>query len=426
MQNIIARGKSIILSATAKDTYILFLGNLNSAFLGFLFTFFVARNLGRDEFGIFSAALNLVVILTSLSDLGITSALVNFIAKADSENDESTSLKYQKAGVIIKFGVTIFLSALVILFAPLISDKLLATSDYMVAVWVSIISFALFVPMYFSYVLQAKKKFFQSMVVDNIYYLFRLLGLLILIYYGNLTLFGSFSTAIYGFMASLIFSFYFLGFKFLGQKVPGGIYFNLIKFSGWIGVNRIISAISGRLDIQMLAVLTTASTTALYSIPARLASFIVILTSSFSSVLAPRFASFGDKTQEKKYLVKSTLALIPIIIVTVIWVILAKPFMAIVFPNYLDSVPVFQALTLSMIPFILTAPSVAAIIYAMGKNVYIGLFSFFQLAAIFLLNSYFIPKYGAIGPTITYAITNAILALYTWVIVIKYYWFSKK
>ena len=99
--------------------------------------------------------------------------------------------------------------------------------------------------------------------------------------------------------------------------------------------------------------------------------------------------------------------------------------MAIIFPNYIDSVPVFQALTLSMVPFILTAPSVAAIIYAMKKNVYIGAYSFFQLAAIFLLNYYFIPKYGAIGPTITYGITNSILAIYTWIIVIRYYWFEK-
>ena len=78
-----------------------------------------------------------------------------------------------------------------------------------------------------------------------------------------------------------------------------------------------------------------------------------------------------------------------------------------------------------MIPFIFTAPSVSAIIYGMKKNVYIGAFSFFQLAAIFLLNLVFIPKYGAIGPTITFGITNTILAIYTWIIVINNYWIKK-
>ncbi len=407
------------------DTYVLFIGNLGSAFLGFLFTFFVARALNREDFGIFSAAMNLVVILSSLSDIGITTGLVNFIAEADSKNDEQKSFQYQKAGLVIRIGIVLTLSLIVVLFAPYISKTMLATTDPVVAVWASVVSLVLFVPMYFPYVLQAKKKFLQSVVVDNVYYLFRLIGLLGFIYLGGISLYSSFSVAILGFAVSLVASLLFLKIKFFKSKPTKEIYKSLLKFSGWIGVNRIISAISGRLDITMLASISGASVTALYSIPARLSSFIIILTSSFSSVLAPRLASMGSKEGERKYLIKASFALLPIILLTITWVIFAEPFMKLIFPNYIDSVPVFQALTLSMIPFILTAPSVAAIIYSMKKNVYIGAYSFFQLAAVFLLNYYFIPKYGAIGPTITYGITNTILAIYTWVIVIKYYWFSK-
>lgn len=426
MRKYIDRARGLVFSATAKDTYILFLGNLDSAVLGFLFTYFIARTLDRADFGIFSATLNLVVILSSLSDIGITTGLVNFIAEADSEGDEKKSYEFQKAGLIIRVVIVLFLSSLVIIFAPFISRSMLATTDPTVAIWASIMSLILFVPSYFPFVLQAKKQFLKSVVIDNLYYFFRLVGLLGFIYFGTISLNSAFSTTLIGFVVSLIASFMFLKFKFLYSKPGKDIYIRLLKFSGWIGVNRIISSISGRLDIQMLASISGASVTALYSIPARLSSFIIILTSSFSSVLAPRFAGFGNKENERKYLIKATFALIPIILVTVLWVILAKPFMAIIFPNYMDSVPVFQALTLSMIPFILTAPSVAAIIYAMKKNVYIGAYSFFQIAAIFLLNYYFIPKYGAIGPTITYGITNTIIAIYTWAIVIKYYWFEKE
>ncbi|WKZ25970.1 MAG: oligosaccharide flippase family protein [bacterium] len=425
MRQYLDRGRQALFSATAKDTYILFTGNIISAFLGFVFIFLVARVLNREDFGVFSAALNLVVILTSLSDLGITSGLVNFIAKADSENDEETSLKYQKAGIVIKISVVLVLSLIVILFAPFISSKLLASSDSVISIWVAVIAVALSVPMYFPFILQAKKKFMQSMVVDNVYYLFRLIGLLFFIFFGTLGLYNSFSTALWGFVVSLVFSFFFLGFKFLKAKPTKEIYLNLIKFSGWIGVNRIISSISGRLDIQMLAVLTTASTTALYSIPSRLSSLLIILTSSFSAVLSPRFASMGDKDKERIYLVKAFFGTLPIVGASLVWVLVAEPFMQIVFPNYMDSVPVFRALTIAMIPFILTAPSVSAIIYAMKKNVYIGAFSFFQITAIFLLNYYFIPKYGALGPTFTFGIINTTLAIYTWVIVIHYYWFKK-
>lgn len=425
MKAIIQRARVLIFSSTAKDTYVLFVGNLGSAFLGFVFTFFVARALNREDFGIFSAAMNLVIILTSLSDVGITSGLVNFIADADAKKDEKKSQQYQMAGLIIRIVIVTTLSLLVILFAPFISKSMLATTDPMIAVWASIISLILFVPMYFPYVLQAKKQFLKSVIVDNIYYFFRLIGLLGFIYFGAISLYSAFSTAILGFSSAVIISFAFLKHDFLFSKPKKEIFTNLLKFSGWIGVNRIISSVSGRLDIQMLASISGASVTALYSIPSRLASFIVILTSSFSAVLAPRFASMGSKEKERAYLIKATIACIPIIVLTIVWVIFAEPFMALIFPNYIDSVPIFQLLSLATIPFILTAPSVAAIIYAMKKNVYIGAFSFFQIVAIFLLNSYFIPKYGATGPTYTYMFTNSILAIYTWVIVIKHYWFEK-
>lgn len=425
MRQYLDRGKKVLFSATAKDTYVLFVGNMISAVLGFLFVFLVAKFISRDDFGVFSAALNLVVILTSISDLGITSGLINFIAKADSEKDEATSLKYQKAGLLIKISVVLTLSLIVILFAPFISKTLLASSDPMIAIWVAIISFALFVPMYFPYVLQAKKKFMESMVIDNIYYLFRLVGLAPFILLGGLTLNGAFSTALFGFVVSLILSFVFLKFEFIKSKPSKETYLSLIKFSGWVGLNRIISAISGRLDLSMLAVLSTAYVTAGYSMASRIASIAIIFTSSYSAVLAPRFSSIGDKEKEKKYLMKATLGAIPIALITLISFVVIGPFINYFFPDYVDVIIVYKYLIIALIPFIFTAPSVTAIIYAMNKPKYIGLYSFIQIAIVFGFNYLFIPLYGYMGPVYTLAISNTILAIYTWIIVIRYYWFAK-
>ena len=72
MKRYIEWGRSMLFTATAKDTFVLFVGNIGSAFWGFLFTLFVARSLSVYDFGIFSAALNLVVMLSSLADIGIS------------------------------------------------------------------------------------------------------------------------------------------------------------------------------------------------------------------------------------------------------------------------------------------------------------------------------------------------------------------
>jgi O-antigen/teichoic acid export membrane protein len=271
--------------------------------------------------------------------------------------------------------------------------------------------------------LQAKKKFLHSAVIDNAFYLIRFLFVLGFFLIGGLTMTKAFWAFGAGFIVEVILILIYLKTDFLRSKPQKDEYKNLLKFSGWIGVNKITSSISGKLDVQMLIVMAGAVSTGLYSIPSKLASFIPLLSGSFSSVLAPRLAGFGDKAKEKSYIIKSFLAVLPIAAGIIFWIIIAKPFILLLFGvKYLASVPIFQALAAAEIPFLFTAPSVSAIIYSMKKTVFIGAFSFFQLIAIFLLDLILIPKFGPFGPVITLGVTNVILAVYSWFIVIRHYW----
>jgi len=412
-------------SATAKDTYILFAGNVISAFFAFLFTLFVSRSLSVSEFGIFSAAANLIVIISSLSDLGISSGIVNFVAKHLAKGKRETSEKYIKAAFLLKFVITFILVVLIGVFAPFVSKFLLATGEVKIAYWVAGISIGIFLWGFFPNILQAQKRFLASVIVDLSLVIPRAILGFALLLMGVLTLDNALLTFFVSFVFVVIVGFKLVGVSFLKTRPEKKIYMDVLKFSGWLGVNRFISGISGRLDIQMLAVLVGATSTGLYSIPARLASFVVVLVSSFSAVLAPRLAAFDDREKEKTYIAKAVLASLAVVVGIVLWIIIAKPFILILFgEKYLGAVPIFQALTASMIPFVFTIPSVTAIIYSMKKPIYIGVFSFFQLAAIFVLNLVFIPKYGVFGPTLTFAITNSILAAYSWIIVIRHYWFK--
>ena len=416
----------MLFSGTAKDTFILFAGNVGTAFWAFLFTLFVARSLSVYDFGIFSAALNLVAILSSIADIGISTGSVNFVSTHTALGEHERANQYIKASFVIRLLVVLGISVVVLIFAPFVSNAFLATRDPKIAIWSAIIPIFLFPDLFFPYILQAKKKFLHSTIIDNAFYLARLLVALAFYTIGGLTMSKAFWAFGAGFVASLTFIFIYFKPDFLKSHPGKEEYKKLIKFSGWIAVNRIISSVSGKLDVTMLAALVGALATGLYSIPSRLASFIIILAGSFSSVLAPRLAGFGDRESEKKYIIKSTLALLPITAGIIVWIIFAKPFILFLFGvKYLQSVPIFQALAAAQIPFLFTVPSVTAIVYSMKKTVYIGAYSFFQIAAIFALNFFLIPKYGVFGPTMTLGVTNIILAVYTWGIVIRHYWLKK-
>jgi O-antigen/teichoic acid export membrane protein len=425
MKRYYERAVTLATSATAKDTYILFIGNLVSAFFSFLFILLVARGLSVSNFGVFSAAANLVTIIASLSDLGISSGLISFIAKASRKGDILKAQRYMKASLVIRLVALSILVLVTVIFAPFVSKSFLATGDATVAYWVGGLSLAFLFWALFPSILQAQKRFWQSVVVDLSLAGGRLLLAFGFFVLGGLTLTKAFAAFTLSTFFVILAGFAFLGTSFLFIKVGKDVYSKLLRFSGWLGVNKVISSVSGRLDVQMLAAMAGATATGFYSISSRLAMFIVLLTSSFSAVLAPRLASFGNKESEKTYIKKASLAIVPVIFGVILWIIVAEPFITILFgQKYLPSVPVFRALAASMIPFLLTAPAVPAIIYAMKKPVYIGAFSFFQIAAIFLINYLLIPKIGAFAPTVAFGVVHTILAIYVWVIVIRYYWKS--
>jgi O-antigen/teichoic acid export membrane protein len=426
MQKYLEIGRRMLFTATAKDTFILFAGNLGAALWGFLFILFVARSVSVYEFGVLSAVLNFVIILTSFADIGISAGAVNFVSNHTARDEHEKANEYIKAAFLIRLFIVLLISVLVAIFAPFVSRTFLATNDPKMAIWGAIIPIFLFPDMFFPFILQAKRKFLHSTIIDNAFYLARFLFALGFYIVGGLTMNKAFWAFGIGFLVSVILIVMFVGTDFMRSKPDRAKYSGLLKYSGWIGVNRIISSISGRLDIQMLASMSGALATGLYSIPSRLAGFLTVLVSSFSSVLAPRFASFGSKESEKNYLLKSLVAVLPIAAGVVLWIVIAKPFILTLFgEKYIDSVPVFQALAAAMIPYLFTVPSVTAIIYSMKKTVVIGAYSFVHLGLVFFLNLFLIPKYGVFGPAITLGISYAILAIYTWVIVIRYYWGKK-
>lgn len=407
-------------SSTAWDTYILFFGNIATAFLGFVFTWFVARALSVSDFGIFSAVNNLALMIVPILDLGVSSALINFIAGIR-QDEERKAKEYIKAGFVIRSLFFLFVSLFLIIFGRFISNRLFASEDVSLVYWAVVILVGLSLSNFVSSVLQAYKRFFSSMIIEVSYSFFRVIFVILFAFVGLTLPKSLFAFALTG-LITVLFTYFVLGFDFLRTKPKKDIYLDLVKFSGWLGVNRILSSISGRADIQMLAALSGATVTGYYSVASRLAFFIAVLAASFTAVISPRLASMGDKEEEKRFILKSVLALLAISFGIIFWVIIAKPFVLFLFgTKYLESVKVFQALALSMIPFLFTAPSVSAIIYAMKKPKIIGVFSFFQTAAILVLNYILIPKFGAFGPTITFGITNTILLVYTWGIVWKYY-----
>ncbi len=414
--------KKFAFTDTAKDTYIIFSGNLLSAFLGFAYTLVAARALTIYDFGVLSAVINLVYLLSSLTDLGISNGIVNFVSKHKTDGKSKEADEYIKSALLIRLGAVILVGVIFLVNPLFFAKKFMATDNKVVTFW-AVASFIAFIFYnFFPYILQAKREFFKSALVENSYGFLRLFLALVFILLGTANLSSMLFSFTFANLGPLLFGIIFVGLGFLFTKPNLNTYINLLVFSGWLGIGRMLNSISGRLDLQMLASMKGAFDAGIYSVPSRLTLFIIVLAGSFSAVLAPRLSSFGNKEKERSYIFKATLALLPVVGGVLIWILIAHPFIVFLFgEKFAVSVPVFRLLALSTIPFLMTAPATTAIIYAMRKTLYVGFMAFPQMILIFLLNYYFIPKYGVLGPAYTLIIVNTLVFFYLWFIVLKNY-----
>ncbi|MDP2860923.1 MAG: oligosaccharide flippase family protein, partial [bacterium] len=109
--------KNLIFSKTAKSAYITTVGGGLNSFLSFVFTVLVARALTPADFGLFSAVLNLLIVLFVFSDLGLSSSILRFLPSAVKRKDETEEGRIIKTSFLITASLGMVLSVIVFLFA---------------------------------------------------------------------------------------------------------------------------------------------------------------------------------------------------------------------------------------------------------------------------------------------------------------------
>ena len=100
----------------------------------------------------------------------------------------------------------------------------------------------------------------------------------------------------------------------------------------------------------------------------------------------------------------------------IITIIFADPIVKLVFGSkYIQSIPIFQALTLAMIPFLLGVITTTPLIYSLNQPKFTSRITILQVLIIIGLDLVLIPRFQALGPVISLGIANTtILVLSGW------------
>lgn len=403
----ITKIKSLLFSSTSKDTFASMIGNVGIAVGGMLFTVICARSLSPDNFGIFSALLALATLVSSIGELGIPAALINFLPKLPDDRSTLVSVTFWfQLATSLVFSLLVF---------SLITVRHIVIPGASIGgfVLVALLVLVGVIEGFTQGLLKAEKKFILASalwILDSFTKLALLFGLFlnhkVTIESAILVslISGSIATAIAISRE----------FKNIRWVFPKQQFNQIYLFSRWIALTRVFSVGVGRFDVLFLNSLGSSYQAGIFAAASRITLVFSVVVSSLGNVVAPRFSSFNRNDQMRSYLKKLSLLILAVSGGMLLCAVLAQPIISFVFGDkYLDAIPVFQLLTVAMIPFLFTIVTINPLIYTYNHPHFVALVTAIQTVTIVVLDVLLIPRLGAYAPPISLAVSNIIVLTMT-------------
>lgn len=399
--------KKLIMSQTIRDTMVSFVGLGFTAVVGFVYTIILARILGPEQFGVFSAVSALIAIIYSLGDLGIAASLINYIPKLRDKKAilVSTSFWFE---VFIAILIMLIFSGFAIFYEKIVPGSL--PSQILIA---GILAVNYFFIGYLQGIFTADRRFVEYSLSQIIDAGLKIIIIFFLLNSSRLSIESAILANVISTLISLIYCFS-KEKKYINQRFDRNIFNQIFHFAKWIAVTRIFSVFISRIDVILLNLLSGSFEAGIFSAANRITFLFALLVSSLGSVINPRFSGFDDKKKTLIY-IKKLFGLIALIAVFMLAASLfAKPIINIVFGDkYTSAIPVFQALTVAMIPFIFSLATTPAIIYTFNQPRFVARLTVVQVILMVIFEIILIPRFGSFAPPIVLGITNTFVLLVT-------------
>jgi len=400
---------STLKTATVKQTAVTFSATFINGTLGFLFYVVTARFLGPESFGILTVSLTVLALVADIGNFGINAGIVNFVSKYKN-SDIALSRKYLKLSLELKllFGLITILAGYFL--APPISFYFFHKPELILPLRLSFAGVATtwlfsFATSYF----QAFEKFISWGIIQIISNLARLTAIILFYYFSvisvNSAIIGYILTPLFGFLLAL----FFIPKNFIGVKGETKLVGNFFAFNKWVGFSAIASSLSSKIDTFILAALLTNREVGIYSAAYQIVQVVPQLISALGTVVAPKFASFGDSVAAKRYFYKTQ----KMVGVICLLGLSGIPVFKILIPllmgeRYNDSFVVFSVLLVGMLIFLFATPIHNCIIYYYNYPKILTTISFVNLGIMLSVGYFATVRFGVVGMALATVVINLI------------------
>ena len=405
----------------ASSTFIL---KILGLVVGYCLAIFITNKFGAFVFGQYVTALLIIEILSIISRLGIDTALVRYISKYVHNGASQLINKLYFKSIAIVTSAAIIFTLVLLFFSSDIADFMNLDEEYLLIVSFSFIPLVLF-HMNVQAIRGLKKMLSFSFLNNVAITLFTFIIMVILV-----SITSSEKLPVYAYVGSVFimtFSSYFLWF-YHKTRLENSKVINsetelttkaLFKVSIPLLMGQSMMLIMGKVDLFMLANITSSEQVGIYNIALKLSMLAYMGLMAVNSIAAPKFSeihSSGDIEALKKIVQQSTK--------TIFWITVPVLILFLCFPKSILSVfgEEFKLAAMALIilsiskMFSAISGSVGTFLQMVGKqNVFQNILILAALINI-CLNYILIPKYGIDGAAFASAISgviwNALMIIY--------------
>lgn len=383
-------------------------GNIIAQGTGYLSIVMISRNLGPEQYGIFSLLVAIFTLSVQLSDLGLSTPYVKYASQLNCSH-KIRGLFFSVMAVRIL--ISLLTAASIYYLSEELSLFLFETYTY--SREIRIIAFSLAFQAIFKQLItqyQAMQKFKGYALLSIYNQLLKLAAVILFVYlFSNhaiitlLTVAFSFSVIPVLFLQSLT--------KFNPRKsfsLRIAPVKRIFKMGIWIFLSSVAVLLMMQLDMFMLQKLSTPEEVGYYSAANQLAMVFPILSMSIMTTILPKLGSYIKKHSIRHYVV-TVLKKSPIVFLLMILLVALSPLMInfIYGASFESSISVFRILIISFLIGVIVNP-IALVLYELNKAYILTCMNWLQLGLNYSANLYFIPSYQAEGAALATSLVRVL------------------
>ncbi len=400
-------------STTFENTLWLGSSHAVNGIVGALTTAVLARALGVADYGVYALIVSLMIMMIDVADLGLSSSIVRFGSESISKGDAGRLRSVIAIVIRWKLIAGFVLLALAVLFAITIGASAFSHihEKILTYFWISFVAVALgiaasiFTPIYQSF--QQYKKYSLLLSARSLLKLILIAACVFILLELRIEALVLIEVCVIG--LSLILLYALSPYKKLSPAhYDRGLAREMFSFNKWISVYQLIVLVGGRLDMAFVGGFADQAALGLYGAGSKVAALINAVASSYMSVLMSDMSlSPSHDVLRKKQ--KNAFAVVMLIAGGIVLIAaLANPIITVLFGSaFAGASVVLQIMCVGVIFTVLSYPF-SATLFALNMSAVFPIISAVSILVLTIANIILIPKYGATGAALAFAINGCV------------------